>query len=46
MRRDSSPPGVQCGTASENVIEARGSTQAAAWHAACRQAETLRILRR
>ena len=34
------------GANGENVIEARGATQAEAWHRACEQAEHVGMLRR
>jgi hypothetical protein len=34
-----------CGCNGENVIEARGSTQAEAWHRACEQAAAVGMLR-
>jgi hypothetical protein len=33
------------GANGENVIEARGATQAEAWHRACEQAESMGMLR-
>jgi hypothetical protein len=39
------PAWLVTGGNGENVIEARGSTQAEAWDQACRQAEALGMLR-
>jgi hypothetical protein len=39
------PAWLVSGANGENVIEARGSTQAEAWDQACRQAEALGMLR-
>jgi hypothetical protein len=40
------PAWLVTGANGENLIEARGSTQAEAWERACRQAEALGMLRR
>jgi hypothetical protein len=46
MRRDSLPPGVQCESTLENLVNARGRTQAEAWHNVCLQAEATGMLGR
>jgi hypothetical protein len=40
------PVWLVIGANGENVIEARGITQAEAWHGACQQAESLGMLSR
>ena len=38
------PVWLVTGANGENVLEARGATQAEAWHRACQQAESLGML--